>query len=134
MTRGLSRRIACLGALVLGLGIACDEEPTALPGRLIVDLTTPNTDDAAILFTVRGGVISSASAVSSTHLVFFRLPSADSMQAVVVGNVATGPLVTIEVPNVGRASRYKAEILEVAARDNRVRESLAGYSLTVIRQ
>lgn len=129
------RRTALLATLVLLLGPGCDDEPTApVPGRLIVALTTPNADDAAVLFTVGGGVISSASVVSSTHLVFFRLASADSMQAVVVGNVGTGPLATIEVPNVNRASRYKAEIVEVAARDNAVRESLAGYSLNVIRE
>lgn len=121
-------------AIVVSVGLSCGEGPTApVPGTLVVSLTTPNSDDGAILLTMAGAGIGAPTAVSSSHVLFFRVTSTTSLTAVVVGNIAAGPLLSFAVPDVGAASSYTATITEVAARDNALRASLSGYTLSVSR-
>ena len=122
-------------AVVVSASLACGEGTTApVPGTLVVSVTTPNSDDGAMLFTVEGGGIGKPTAVSSSHVLFFRATGTTSLTAVVVGNIAAGPLLSFEAPDVGLASSYTTTITEVAARDNALRPSLSGYTLSVSRQ
>ena len=119
--------------LALASTLACgSDEPTApVPGTLVVTLTTPNADDGAILLSISGGGIDTPTTVATSHLLFQRLTGTSSVNTVVVGNITAGPLLRFDVPNVNDASSYVATITEVADRDNGLRTSLAGYSLSI---
>ena len=142
MSRRRWRPVTATAVALVAVALACTDdaatlgpEPAALPvpGALIVSLTTPNDDDGAILFSVSGGGITSPTAVASSHFLFFRATGTSSINAVVVGNVTAGPLLSFEVPDVNQASSYVPTITEVAGRDNALRPSLSGYSLSVSR-
>jgi hypothetical protein len=94
-------------------------------------LTTPNADDGAILFTLSGGPIDAPAATSSDHAFFSRETGAMSMTAVLVGDLTAGTVLEFDVPDGSSASDYTATIVEVADRQNALREELAGYELSV---
>jgi hypothetical protein len=66
--------------------------------------------------------------------VFWRLVSAQEIRVIVVGQIAAGPLLSLNVADVDRASAYSAVIGEVAGgASDQIRASTTGYSLTVTR-
>ena len=131
----LNTRLYVVMVLALGLvaGIACsdDEEPTGpTAGTLSVTLTTPNMDDGAILFEVTGPDIVSVTVTVPEHYTHVG-QDGSTLTIVVVGNIESGLLVGIDVPDVGAVASYSATATEVADRTNELRSSLSGYELTV---
>jgi len=124
---------AVLAALLVS--VACSDNPSgsvAQGGTLTLRLTTPHTDDGAMTFAVTGPPIDSVMAVNASLRLFTRRASGGpTIIAVVVGAVANGAVVTLQVPDVGAAAGYTARIVEVADRQDALRASLAGYALTV---
>jgi hypothetical protein len=125
------RRLRWGWVVLLGAALGCLDNG-ATPGTLKVKLTTPNGgSDGAILFTVTGPApLRSAAAAPGLRL--FAEPLAAVNPFAVTGTLATGTLITIEVPDVSRASAYTATIQQVAANNTLLRPSLVGYSLTVV--
>ena len=118
----------------LSLGAGCSDEPTSgaeQPGAVILRLTTPHADDGALVFTVSGPPIDSAAAANASLLLFTRRTGGSTLVGVVVGAVANGAVVTLQVPDVRVAAAYTARVTEAADRENALRPSLAGYALTV---
>ena len=118
----------------VSLVTGCSDPPTTIDARqgtLTLRLTTPNLDDGAIEFSVTGPPINSAVAVTASLRLFTRRVDDSTMVGVVVGDVANGALVTLQVPDVGAAAAYRARAIEVADRQDVLRESLTGYALTV---
>ncbi len=130
---------ALSAALLAGLACGDDEaptEPTSPDGpegtvTLAVTLTTPNTDDGAILFTVSGAAVDAPVAASTDHQLFTRQADAGSVRVALVGDLVAGALLEFEAPEGTDASAYTAEIVEVANRGTALREDLADYALTV---
>lgn len=121
---------------VVSAGTACSNEPTSSapqPGTLVLRLTTPHTDDGAVLFKVSGPPIDTAVAVDASLRLFTARPDGSTVVGAVVGVVDNGTVVTLQVRDVGLAAGYTAQVLEVADRQNALRGSLAGYALTVAR-
>jgi hypothetical protein len=121
--------------LLAGLATtACEDaaEPP-IPGSLLLSVTTPATDDGAIMVRVTGPGIMGVQPTSSGQEMFWRLAAEDEARAIVVGGVQTGPLLTIQVPDVNRFDEYTAEVGEVAAESDAIRTDLAGYSLSIAR-
>jgi hypothetical protein len=120
------KRFACLIALVAAL--ACSDHPT--PGILKVVLTTPNSGgDAAMLLTVSGpGVLLSAAPVAGLRL--FTQPLGVTNHIALTGTLGAGTILTIEVPDLAKASAYTATIQQVATPTYQLR-GLTGYSLKV---
>ena len=106
-------------------------DPPDEPVTLVLSLTTPNSDDGAVMFSISGGGITKPTTENSSHVLFYRAAGATSSNAVVAGDITAGALVRFEVPDVDVASSYSATVTEVAARDNTLRGSLAGYSLSI---
>lgn len=134
--RRLAPALACLAAALLA---ACGDAggPAAPggaePGVLTVSLTTPFPDDRAVLISVTGPhEASGVSAAGQGYTVHVR-PSGTSFRAAVFGKISSGPLVTFTVPDVGRASAYRATVQEVVDPTSNVRPTSAGYSLAVLR-
>ena len=129
-----SRSRATVALLFAAFAVACgDGTGPSTPGTLLLSLNSPNVNDAAVLVQVTGPGITGVAATSSSQQVFWRLVSGEEARAIVIGGIHSGPLLTIEVPDVSRASRYEATIGEIAAEGDSIRASSAGYSLKLTR-
>jgi hypothetical protein len=129
---------AMVAALAVAAACADDSADDSMggparAGTLIVRLTTPHTDDGAMTFEVSGPPIDSAIAVNASLRLFTRRAGSSTIVGALVGVVANGAVVTLQVPDVGAAAGYTATVLEVADRQNALRGSLTGYTLTVAR-
>jgi len=121
--------------LVAALFAACADQPTSVgpgAGRLVVRLTTPHSDDGAMTFQVNGPAIEGASVNGSLQL-FTRRVNDSTLVGAVIGTLANGAVITIDVPDGSVAAAYTATLREVADREDALRASLAGYALTVTR-
>lgn len=129
MTR--SRRFLALVA-VLCLWTACSEEPITAPtaGALFLHLATPHADDGAVIFVITGPSIDSAT-VDKSSLRLFTRRSDGTLAGIVVGAVDAGPIVRLHVPDVDAAAGYRAQVIEVADRQDALRASLVEYAMTV---
>jgi hypothetical protein len=85
-----------------------------------------------LLFEVSGPPIDGARAVSGSLQLFTRRVGTSTLAGVVVGAVANGTLVTLQVPDVGAAAGYSARVIDVADRHDALRASLTGYALAVV--
>lgn len=101
-------------------------EPTS--GWVDVHLTTPNSGDGGIVFTVGGAQVDSVR--SSFPNLFTRQVSDTSWHVLVAGSLTTGVIARIYVPDVNKLTSYMAAPVEVAGQDFAQR-STTGYSLTV---
>ena len=123
-----------LAALLLGA--ACSNESTgsvAGAGTLTLRLTTPSSDDGALLFELSGPPIDTTVAANASLQLFTHRTDGSTLVGAVVGTLANGGVVTLQVPDVGAAAQYTARLLEVADRQNVLRTSLTGYALSVTR-
>jgi len=128
-----SRWVFAIIAILL-LGVACSNDATGgqmQAGTLTLRLTTPHPDDGAMTFQVSGAPIDSAVAINGSLRLFTRREGSSTVVGAVVGALANGALITLDVPDVGAAARYTATVLEVADRQDALRASLTGYVLTV---
>ncbi len=131
---GLRRIFAMVAAL--SMGAACTEDPNhpttgdARQGTVVLYLTTPHTDDGAVLFDVSGPPIDSATAITPSLRLFTRRVGG-SLIGALVGGVASGAVVLLHVPDVDVAGEYRASVREVADRQDSLRSSLTGYVLRV---
>ena len=114
--------------LLLGAALACSDNS---PGILKVNLTTPHSGaDRAILLTVSGpGTLVSATPRSGLRP--FSQSFSTTSKVALTGTLTTGTILTIEVPDISKASQYTATAQQVATPAYQLR-SLTGYSLTVV--
>jgi len=129
-------RSAWIFALVTTLSVsaACSNDPVAVvphAGTLTLRLTTPHVDDGALTFTLSGPAINNATAANASLRLFTRGSGDATIIGVLVGDLATGAVVTLYVPDVKAVAHYSAHVLEVADRDDALRASLTGYALAV---
>lgn len=145
----MKTRTTALAILTLAAAIACTStpnEPTPPPaqpppnqppppppgsGRLTVNLTSPNSSDGAILLELRGANIH-AVALAHSGWKLFADSSGSALRIVVAGNLASGSLLTFQVPDVNAAASYSATIIDVADAQNSLRAK-TGYSLGIAR-
>ncbi|MFQ5549856.1 MAG: hypothetical protein ACE5FJ_01305 [Gemmatimonadales bacterium] len=117
-----------LGLALLGMTLAGCGEDT--PGTIVVSLESPNADDGAVLFRIIGPGIASAIGASTAFDVHVRLVSTTEAMVFLVGNVSDGPVLTLEVPNVGEANAYTGTVLDAANRADASQGSTASYAVT----
>jgi hypothetical protein len=127
--------LAAAALVLAGLVAGCSDDTvtssTPQARTFMVVLASPNGVDGAILFDVAGGaVVNPKGASLPASQVFARSVDASTTRIAVVGNIAPGGVVTFEVTESARSSDYSATVLEVADRDNELRD-LTGYSLSV---
>jgi hypothetical protein len=103
------------------------EEPTA--GTLNVALTTPNSDDGAVLLTVTGGLVDSVE--SAGFVVYSAQVDPTTIRIIVIGNLAAGTIARIRIADDRQLSRYTAAINQVATRATYAQRDPAGYSLSL---
>ena len=123
-----------IAAAILLASAACASDPTGEEPpatAALLRLTSPHIDDGALLFTVTGPPIDSATTANAAVRLFLRRVSDTTLVGALVGPVGSGAAVTLHGP--GEPARYVARLLEVADRRSVLRESLIGYALTVVR-
>lgn len=120
-------------SVLLAIGVSCGDNgggtAPGTPGVATVSLVTPNTDDGAVIVTIRGEGLGAVTAASGSLVVFSRQVSATEARVIVVGSIAAAPIFNIGVGAVNRLSSYSGNVDEAATRTNSVRPSTAGYSL-----
>lgn len=117
-----------IASLVLMSGCSNNTGPTA--GALNVSLSSPRDDDGAVLLTISGGPVDSIESVG------FRLYSArapaDTVKLIVTGNLRSGAIARIHIPDIRQAARYSARIGQVAARTTYAQREAAAYTIALL--
>lgn len=109
------------------------QPPPPEPGKLSVQLTTPNTGDAAILLQLTGPTtVTEVQGARSVYVLHHR-ESSRGITVAVFGALESGSLLTFSVPDRRRVAEYVVTVQEVADDANALRDDLAGYSAVVRR-
>jgi hypothetical protein len=122
-----------LAAALVFSGLACGEDRVSSatgPGVLELVLTTPSSDDGAILFQVDGAVDSMIAAPGYTG---FSNVSSSFTRGVVTGPVSGGIIARLYIPDLSTAGQYSATLLQAAARTSFALQPVTGYGLTLRR-
>ena len=122
--------LLALAALSCGDGGTGPGGNTPLPGALQVTLDTPHADDGALLFLVQGAPVTTVS--GGAGLTAYAHP-VDSLttRVVVLGAIADGPLIQLQVPDVNAVARYTVQFEQAAARESYAQRTAEGYGLTI---
>lgn len=129
-TRWTSMAVS-LGILAAGLGCGGGDNTTGpKAGTATVSLVTPNADDGVVLLTLTGPGLANVQSASSSYKVYWRVVSPSEVRAIVVGNLASGAVLTASVDDVSKVGQYGGTVVEAASRTDVVRGSTAGYGVT----
>lgn len=131
MTSITIRASTLLAALVVASGCSGDSGPTGpVAGALRVVITSPNTDDGAVMFQVTGIVDSVAAPAGMT--LYQSVPGPNVIRAIATGTITSGSnLLTLYVADVGKASSITTQVLQVAAQGTYEQRPAGVYSLQV---
>ena len=143
----ITLRSALLALAACALAISCDHgtaptppsvpppmpppPPPPPPGSAVVSLTTPNSNDGALVLTLKGPGLTTMQASSSSNLFYSRAVSDSEARVILVGDLSAGPMFTFKVADGKQLSAYTATIGEVATRDDALRTSVTGYTLLI---
>jgi hypothetical protein len=107
-------------------------DPTAAStaGPLNLVLTSPNTDDGALLLDVAGGPIDSVT-VASGYTLYDAPTSATAHRLIVRGDITNGTIATIWVEDQGARASYSVTFAQVARRGTFQQRAVTGYSATL---
>lgn len=130
--------IAAAGIIVAAA--ACDDggiapvppgQPPAQAIGATFSLMTPNTNDGAVIVTLRGPDLSTIQAADSHYILYSRLANSQEARVMVIGNLAAGPILTVRFGGPQSLSAYSGSIQQVATRGDSILGSTEGYQLTV---
>ncbi len=99
------------------------------PGFVNVTLSTPNSNDGALLLRLSGGTMDSLTASSGS--IFFAETGTNVFRVMVAGTIANGPIVRFWMPDRRNVSQYLATLEQAAARSTYEQQSIGGYSLSI---
>lgn len=124
------RRWLVLAAALLAACGGDEPDPTPKPvaGELVIGLVSPNATDGALVVRVIGTLTDVTPA--GNYRVSFSTQG-NITRAIVTGDIGSGDLLRIKVPDVTQASTYSASVEQAAARDTYALFSTAGYALTI---
>ena len=125
-------------ALIVATLVACSAESTVgvptntanppIAGWLTVKLTTPNTNDGAVQLALTGPAVDSVVFVGYDG---FSTRSDDAVDMVVIGQITSGDVARIHVPDTTIASQYQATVSAAATRDSYQLQPTQGYDAIV---
>lgn len=123
---GLRMLAIAAAAVMSGCGGDGGIEPVTGRAVLTVTLRAPATPaTGAVRLRLTGAAISNVAAAFPGYTVFSRVISANEVQAIVIGSLAAGPLITADVVSTGGA--YTAEVIEAATTTDAAIDVLTGY-------
>lgn len=98
---GLMAGPALLATLLGGLS-GCSGQPSEpAAGILEVHLSSPHSDDGALLFTVTGGSVDSVEAAGYT--VYSSRAGVSQLEVIVTGDLTSGTIARLHIPDARRA-------------------------------
>lgn len=117
---------------LLAAGVSCGDPATAptQTGNVMVSLATPDPDDGVVLVALFGPGFGSVYAANASYRVFTLAASPTEMRVLVVGDLAPGPLLSVNVDDPDRIGEYHGTVVQVAARSDELRTVLAEYQVT----
>lgn len=126
---GWGRLVACAVALLLS---ACKPTPVVAPnpepGALTLSIQSSGAQGYAFLIEITGQA-SNATAVDDGHLLF-QTATGSGLRLILIGAAGSGPVARIQVPDIGQAAVYTAQVVEVADDSNRLL-SASGFSAQI---
>jgi hypothetical protein len=102
--------------------------PTA--GWLTVQLNTPSTNDGAVQLSIGGPRIDSVKLVQYDG---FETHTSTQVDLVATGNIGTGNVARIYVPDLSRTGEYHASVSAAAARDTYALQVIDNYRAVLVR-
>ena len=128
--------IRIFAALVLVAPACSDSTAPPEPGEIVVRLVSPNTGDAAavVTLTAPAGVTLDEFQPGSNEIAVFSRTTGTTTRIAVFGPLSNGAVARFMVPDMRDASKYAVQLVEVADETNALRASLAGYSVSVVRE
>jgi hypothetical protein len=127
------RRLWGVASALFGLAFlaGCSSATGPTAGTLKLSLSTPHSDDGGLLLTISGGPVDSIEATG--HRLFLFRPDPNTVQLIVAGGeLGAEPIARIHIPDTRQASRYAAEIGQVAARSSYTVRDPAQYTVTLL--
>lgn len=127
----MTSRLLLAAALAMGSLTGCkgDQPIGPVAGDLTLTLASPGSSDGAVLIRITGP-IESVSAVGGYRVEGSEVPGG-MWRIVVAGNVTSGPVARIRVPDINAPDLYLAAVEQVAARGTFALLSTAGYGVQV---
>jgi hypothetical protein len=114
----------------LGLLVSCSggsTGPTA--ANLNVGFSSPNGDDGAVLFTIAGGPVESVEAVG--HSLYSAQLDANTLRVIVAGDLSSGTIARIRIPDRDQASHYSVSVGQVASRSHYIERDPSPYGMSL---
>jgi hypothetical protein len=116
-------------AFVLSLSGCSTETSAPTAAALDLQLSTPAHDDGAVLLTISGGPVDSVEAPG--FLVHLDRSQANTTRVIVLGDIESGRLARVHLPDQRLTSRYTVVINQVAARRSYAQRDPAAYVLNL---
>src|SRR5215204_3993535 len=126
MRRPSLSAVAWLVGLVLSGGCSSNTGPTA--GALNV-IFSAQANEGAVLLIVSGGPVDSVESVG--YPIYSARLRGDTLKLIVTGQLSSGPLARLHIPDSRRASTYNAQVAQVATSGTYVLKDLAGYAVSL---
>ena len=127
-----TRRLALLGvAIVLACSGTPPEPPPPVGGEVTLTLQSPNVDNGAVLIRVVGPITEITP--SGDYLVSSAALGTTATKIVVVGDLISGPLIRVKVPNLDLLDSYSVFVEQAASGADFVLYDPSGYSILIVR-
>jgi hypothetical protein len=126
MSRWHSITLICLVFLVL-VGCSNSTGPTA--GSLEMTFSAQQANEGAVLLVVSGGPVDSVESLG--YPIYSARLGGDTLKLIVTGQLSSGPLARLHIPDSRRASTYNTRVAQVASRGTYVLKDLAGYAVSL---
>jgi hypothetical protein len=120
--------VACIPGLVPLTGCSNNTGPTG--ATLGVTLSSPHSDDGAVLLTIAGGPVDSVEAIG--YGVYTARAGTGTLRLIVTGDLGGGPIARIHVPDPRQAPFYTAKVVQVAARRTYAQRDPAAYGARLV--
>jgi hypothetical protein len=127
----VSRWGVLFGLGLAGLGGCSSEAPGPASATLGLSLSSPAQNDGAVLFTITGGPVDSIESMG--FRVYSTSPGANTYRVIVAGQLASGPIARVHIPDERRSADYAAMVEQVATRESYRQQDPAGYGLSFTR-
>jgi hypothetical protein len=127
----VSRWGVLLGLGLAGLGGCSSEPPGPASATLGLSLSSPAQDDGAVLLTITGGPVDSIEGPG--YRIYSSSPTPNTYRVIIAGQLASGPIAQVHIPDERRSADYAAVVEQVAARDSYRQRDPTGYGLSFAR-
>jgi len=126
----VSRWGVLLGLGLVGLG-GCSSEAGPASAALGLSLSSPAQNDGAVLLTIIGGPVDSIEATG--YRIYSTSSGLNTYRVIIAGQLASGLVARVHIPDERRSADYAAIVEQVAARESYRQQDPAGYGLSFTR-